>query len=207
MLVVVLVCFGLIKKIPSLLYRPQADKYVEGGSGFCIEVINGKEIYNKAADNPLPDEIEHIYPNYDLYPQYKNTAYGFLTRGCPNNCSFCIVSKKEGLCSKKVADLSEFWNGQKEIKLCDPNILACKQREILLLQLINSKAKIDYTQGLDARLIDDDVAKLISKTKIEMIHFAFDLMKNETSILKGLKTFAKYCQKGERARRTSSDSS
>lgn len=51
-----------LPKIPSLLYRSQADKYIEGGSGYCIEVINGKEIYNKTADNPLPDEIEHIYP-------------------------------------------------------------------------------------------------------------------------------------------------
>lgn len=187
--------------IPNLLYRPQADKYIEGGSGYCIEIINNKEVYNKEKDKPLSEEIEHIYPDYELYPQYKNTAYGFLTRGCPNNCPFCVVSKKEGLCSHKVANLSEFWNGQKEIKLCDPNILACKDREDLLKQLVESKAIIDYTQGLDARLIDDDIAKLICQTKIKMIHFAFDLMKNEERILNGLKIFSKYCNKGEREKK------
>lgn len=190
-----------LPSIPTLLYRPQADKIIEGGSGYCIEIQNGREVYNKEADKPLNDEIEHIYPDYELYPQFKNTAYGFLTRGCPNNCPFCVVSKKEGLCSHKVADLNEFWNNQKEIKLLDPNILASKDRDNLLLQLIDSKALIDYTQGLDARLIDDDIAKLICQTKIKMIHFAFDLMKNEERILKGLKSFTKYCKKGEREKR------
>lgn len=190
-----------LPNIPKLLYKPSADKYIEGGSGYCIEIENGKEIYHTEKDKPLPEAIEHIYPDYDLFPQYKGIAYGFLTRGCPNNCGFCVVAKKEGICSKKVADLSEFWTDQKVIKLLDPNILACKERENLLLQLIKSKAKIDYTQGLDARFIDDDIAKLICQTKIEMVHFAFDLMKNEERILKGLKIFAKYCNKNEREKK------
>jgi hypothetical protein len=190
-----------LKNIPQLLYRPMADKYEIGGSGFCIEIKDGREVYKKENDKNLPDHIEHIYPDYSLYPQFKDTAYGFLTRGCPNNCPFCVVSKKEGLCSRKVADLSEFWNGQNEVKLLDPNILACKEREVLLKQLINSRAKVDYTQGLDARLIDKDIAQLINQTKIGMVHFAFDLMKNETRILNGLKVFAKYSDKNERNKR------
>ena len=104
----------------------QADEVIYGGTGFAITIENGKEVYHKDRDKNLPYEIEHIYPDYSLYPEYtKDMAYGFLTRGCPNNCSFCSVSKKEGRCSVKVADLSEFWNGQKFIKLLDPNILAC----------------------------------------------------------------------------------
>ena len=191
-----------LQKIPKLLYIPQANKYIKGGSGFAIEIENGREVYKKENDKPLQEEIENIYPDYSLYPELTNgKAYGFLTRGCPNNCPFCIVTKKEGFCSKKVADLKQFWRDQKEIKLLDANILACKERENLFQQLINSNAYIDYTQGLDARLIDDDVANLICKTKIRMVHFAFDLMKNEEGILKGLKIFAKYFQKDERAKR------
>lgn len=191
-----------LPKIPKLIYYPQADRYINGGSGFAIEIQNGKEIYKKEQDKPLDDEIENIYPDYSLYRELtQNTAYGFLTRGCPNNCQFCIVSKKEGLCSHKVADLNQFWKGQKEIKLLDANILACHERENLFYQLIDSKAYIDYTQGIDARLIDDDIAKLICKTKIKMVHFAFDLMKNEERILNGLKIFAKYFQKNERSKR------
>ena len=131
----------------------QADEVVYGGTGFAITVENGKEVYHKCNDNSLPPEIEHVYPDYSLYPTLtENTAYGFLTRGCPNNCGFCIVSKKEGLQSVKVADLSEFWNGQKLIKLLDANLLACKDRKALLQQLIDSRAKVDFTQGLDAAI-------------------------------------------------------
>lgn len=165
-----------------------ADVIIEGGTGRAIAIKDGKETYIPEKDNPLPDEIEHIYPDYDLYPALtKNTAYGFLTRGCPNNCPFCIVSKKEGRISHKVADLSEFWRGQKNIELLDANLLACKEREDLLQQLIDSKARVNFCQGIDARFITEDVALMLANVNIKLIHFAFDLMKNEKQILKGLK--------------------
>ena len=169
-----------------------ADTIIYGGTGFSITIKDNKEHYDKSKDKNLPDEIEHMYPDYSLYPELtKNTAYGFLTRGCCNNCDFCIVSKKEGLCSHKVADLSEFWNGQKNIKLMDANILACRDRKELLQQLIDSKAKIDFVQGLDARFITEDVVKQLKQMRVSMYHFAFDFMKNEKQIVKGLETFVK----------------
>ena len=151
-----------------------ADEIKKGGSGYCISVQDGKEVFDKSKDKSLPYEIEHIYPDYSIYPQY-NYGIGFLTRGCPRNCKFCIVAKKEGRSSHKVADLSEFYRGkQNEIKLLDPNILACKEHEILLKQLINSRAMIDFTQGLDIRLISKDNIALINRIKTKMIHFAWD---------------------------------
>lgn len=166
----------------------QADKIVYGGTGFAISIVDGKEIYEKVKDTALDDEIEHIYPDYSLYPELtKNTAYGFLTRGCPNNCAFCLVSKKEGFVSHKVANLSEWWDGQKEIKLLDPNILACKQHLELLEQLANSGASVDFTQGLDARFINEKNLEILSRIKIKTLHFAFDFMKNEKRIIEGLK--------------------
>lgn len=154
-----------------------ADKVIEGGTGYGL-------------DNKLPYEIEHIYPDYSLYPKLiKDTAYGFLTRGCPRDCHFCIVSKKEGKQSQKVADLSEFWKGQKYIKLLDPNLLACKDHTELLQQLIGSKAYVDFTQGLDARCINQENAELLTKVKTKMVHFAFDDIKQEKSIVAGLKLF------------------
>lgn len=163
---------------------------INGGTGFVITVENGEEVYNKKDDKPLPYEIEHQCPDYSLYPKLtKNKAYGFLTRGCPNNCGFCIVSKKEGLCSVKVADLSEWWDGQKEIVLLDPNILACRDRKELLQQLIDSGARVDFTQGLDARFITEEIAGLLNRINTKMWHFAFDFMKNEKRIIRGLQTF------------------
>lgn len=174
-------------------YCLQADEIVYGGTGFAITIENGKEVYHKDRDPNLPDEIEHIYPDYSLYPELtKDKAYGFLTRGCCNNCDFCIVSKKEGMCSKKVANLSEFWNGQKEIILLDANLLACKDKMELLKQLADSGAKVDFTQGLDARFITEEVAKALSAVKKSIVHFAFDFMKNEKAIVKGLKMYSQY---------------
>ena len=119
-----------------------------------------------------PDQ-EHIMPDYSLYG-ITDTAYGFLTRGCPRQCPFCIVGSKEGAESRKVADLSEFWDGQKSIKLLDPNLLACVDRFDLLNQLAKSEAKVDFTQGLDARKLSPSVIEALNKIKIERVHFAWD---------------------------------
>ena len=165
----------------------QADKIIYGGTGFAMSVIDGKEVYHKERDKDLPYEIEHIYPDYSLYPKLtQGKAFGFLTRGCCNNCSFCLVSQKEGLCSHKVADLSEWWNGQKEIILLDPNILACKQHLELLEQLAESGATVEFCQGLDARFVNQKNLEVLSRIKIKALHFAFDFMKNEKRIIKGL---------------------
>lgn len=88
-----------------------ADKVIRGGSGYDIRLIDGREVYTQSAN--LPYEVEHIYPDYGLY-NITDTAYGFLSRGCPRCCDFCIVAPKEGSKSIKVADLSEFWKDQKK---------------------------------------------------------------------------------------------
>ena len=122
----------------------------------------------------LPDAVEHTRPDYALYPQFPGTAYGFLTRGCPRNCGFCIVSGKEGRQSRQVADLFEFWDGQKEIKLLDANLLACPDHERLLLQLADSRAWVDFSQGLDVRLITPDNVALLNRVRTKAVHFAWD---------------------------------
>ena len=130
------------------LSKPHNTKQiVRGGTGYNLRTT-------------LPDEIEHIYPDYSIYPDFtKDTAYGFLTRGCPRACGFCIVSEKEGRRSVKVADLDEFWEGQQHIKLLDPNLLACKDHLDLLDQLAKSEAWVDFTQGLDIRLLIRKILK------------------------------------------------
>lgn len=178
----------------------QADKVIEGGTGFAISVVDGKEEYTKTNDTDLPYEIEHIYPDYSLYPKYtKDTAYGFLTRGCPNNCGFCLVSKKEGRVSHKVADLTEFWNGQKNIVLLDPNIMACRDHMGLLQQLVESGACVEFNQGIDARFINSENIQLLSKIKMKICHFAFDFMQNEKQIIAGLELAKEHLPLNERS--------
>lgn len=155
------------------------DTYTDDLS-YCVnagEIIKGGTGYN--LDRQLPDEIEHIFPDYGLYG-ITGTAYGFLTRGCPRRCPWCIVSSKEGTTSHKVADLGEFWNGQKDIEIMDPNLLASAERHELLQQLIDSKARVNFNQGLDVRLLDREAAEQINNIKTKIIHFAWDSYERET---------------------------
>ena len=147
------------------------------------EIIKGGTGYG--LDNQLPDDVEHIYPDYSLYPALtKDTAYGFLTRGCPRACPFCIVAGKEGRASVKVADLSEWWRGQKCIKLLD-----------LLEQLADSGAWVDFTQGLDARLLTMENIEAIGTIKLKEIHFAWDYIAESDAVMRGLRRYATYGRK------------
>ena len=170
---------------PDMPEPMNADEIIKGGTGYGL-------------DNKLPYEIEHIYPDYSLYPELtKDTAYGFLTRGCPNACPFCIVSGKERRESHKVADLSEWWTGQKNIVLMDPNLLACRDHMELLGQLADSGAWVDINQGLDARLLTPQNIEAIKRLKIKEIHFAWDLMKNSKRVIRGLNLWKRYGKKNK----------
>lgn len=159
------------------IYPIRAKEIITGGTGYNIKGM-------------LDDSIEHICPDYDLY-KIDNVAYGFLTRGCPRKCKFCIVGEKEGFKSCKVADLSEFWSGQQAIKLLDPNLLACPDKYDLLQQLIDSRVWIDFTQGLDIRLMTDKATEMIMKCKIKIIRFAWDKQEDSDIIIKKLEEFKK----------------
>ena len=172
---------------PDYEYFIDADEVIRGGTGYAISLADGREQYDKTKDKPLSDEIEHIYPDYELYGI--DYAIGFTTRGCPRGCGFCHVASKEGKCSYKVADLSEFWRGQKKIVLCDPNILACPDHIELLKQLADSGAKVEFNQGLDIRLITDKNLEILKQIRFEGIHFAFDRWQDREIIEPRLRQF------------------
>lgn len=184
-----------MSKVFDETYTPDIPEPVN-----AAEIIKGGTGYGM--DNKLPDEIEHIYPDYSLYSELtKDTAYGFLSRGCPRGCPFCIVADKEGRRSVKVADLSEWWNGQKNIVLMDPNTLACPDHMDLLGQLADSGALVDINQGADARLLTEDNIAALNRVKLKMIHFAWDMMEQSGAVLRGLGLYAKYGELDERKRR------
>lgn len=84
------------------------------------------------------------------------------------------MSDKEGRRSVKHADLSEFWRGQDEINLMDANLLACPDHENLIEQLAKSRAYVNFSQGLDIRLITPDNVALLNRVKTKAVHFAWD---------------------------------
>lgn len=124
---------------------------VKGGTGYGI--------------NYLPENIDKLCPDYSIYPKFKQ-AYGFLTRGCPNKCSWCIVPKKEGEI-KPYSDIEDFLQGRKEAVLMDNNVLAHEHGLSQIEKIIKLGIKVDFNQGLDARIISQnkDIAELLSKVK------------------------------------------
>lgn len=173
-----------MSKIFSDAYSPDipepinADRVIKGGTWYCIHLENGKEVFDKSKNHALPPEIERMFPDYSLYPQY-DFAVSMTSRGCPRGCSFCHVGAKEGRCAVKVANVSDFWNGQKEIRILDPNITACKEKRDLMKQYKETGAILDFTQGLDIRLLNDDDLADINEMRLRTLHFAWDNPKDD----------------------------
>jgi hypothetical protein len=134
---------------PDDEYCYRSDFIVKGGTGYDIK-------------HKLPDYIDSICPDYSLYNFEQ--AYGFLTRGCIRKCEWCLVPEKEGEL-KAYADIESFLDGKKTAVLMDNNVLASEHGIKQIEKIIKLKIKVDFNQGLDARLIDDSMAKLLSKVK------------------------------------------
>lgn len=136
---------------PEINYNHK-DLLVTGGTG-----------YKKYED--LDEEIDTMEPDYSIYPQY-DYAIGFLSRGCIRSCKWCVVPKKEGNL-RQYSDIEKIHSGRRKVVLMDNNFLA-NDIEFIKEQLGKAKKlklKIDFNQGLDARLIDDSNAKLLATTK------------------------------------------
>jgi hypothetical protein len=137
----------------------EAKQWTYGGSGYSLSTV-------------LPDEIEHTCPDYNLYTGV-DRSMGFVTRGCFRSCSWCIVREKEGTI-KPHATVDEFLRHDK-LQLLDNNILG-HSHGIRQIEVIASRGvKVDFNQGLDARLIDHSVAKILAKVKfIKKVRLACD---------------------------------
>lgn len=169
-----------MSKIFSDAYSPDvpepmnADMVIKGGTGYCISIgPDGKEVFDKSKNKSLPPEMESMFPDYSIYPQF-DFAVSMTSRGCPRGCAFCHVAAKEGRCAVKVADVKDFWNGQKHIEILDPNITACREKRDLFRQYMETGATLNFNQGLDIRLINDEDVADINRMRIKKLHFAWD---------------------------------
>lgn len=155
-----------------------ADKVIKGGTGYAIKTVDGREVFDKEKHKDLPPEMEKMFPDYSIYPQF-NFAVAMTSRGCPRDCPFCHVTQKEQRASIKVANVSDFWNGQPHIEVLDPNITACREKRELFRQYRETGATINFNQGLDIRCIDDKDIDDINSMRIVKMHFAWDNPKDD----------------------------
>lgn len=157
------------------------------------DVIRGGTGYRDIPiDVTLPDKVDRMYPDYSIYPEC-DYAIGYLTRGCPNHCRWCVVPHKEGNIRPYRKWQEIVRNDTDKLVLMDNNILACDHGIQQLVGLIGSGYRIDLNQGMDARLIDREIAKIISrlswirhirfscdqKSQIESIHRTIELLQEQ----------------------------
>lgn len=139
---------------PDDLTMYDADEIIRGGTGYDIQ-------------SRLPDEIDRLQPDYSIYPHIpSDTAYGFLTRGCPNKCPWCVVPRKEGKIVPYMDCDQIAIEGRTKLVLMDNNFLAAgnyaKQQ---LRKIIERGYRVDFNQALDARLVTDEFARLLAQVK------------------------------------------
>lgn len=138
-----------------------ADEIVTGGTGYKDFGV-------------LPPEVEACPPDYGLYPSWK-PAIGFLSRGCCNTCSWCIVPRKEGGI-RPAATWEEIKRpDSRQIILLDNNVLASDHGLEQIDRMGREKVWIDFNQGLDARLITPETARMLARLHwIRFIRLACD---------------------------------
>lgn len=160
---------------PEPLYMPDCET-LKGGSGYDLN-----------AKMPF-DDYDRIMPDYSLYPSF-NYAIGRFTRGCPNKCPWCVVPKMDGNEVRHVADLTDFYDGQRTVRLLDDNIMSdadefCRDCE----QLYNADVSVIW-EALDIRLVTDQTAKALARVRTaKSIHFAWDGHSQDNAIVPGIET-------------------
>ncbi len=165
---------------PTDPYLPEDT--IRGGTGY-------RDI---SMSQELPKEIDNMFPDYTIYPEC-DYAVGYLTRGCPNHCRWCVVPKKEG-------DIRPYKTWRELVRadtnklvLMDNNILACEHGIEQLISFIGSGYHIDLNQGMDARLVDDDIADILSRIKwIRFIRFSCDQKSQIEPIRNTIELLKKY---------------
>ena len=158
---------------------------IRGGTGYRDVPIH----------QTLPPKIDEVFPDYSIYPEC-DYAIGYLTRGCPNHCPWCVVPQKEGGIQPYRTWKQLVRQDTDKLVLMDNNILACEYGISQLEDLIGSGYAIDLNQGMDARLVDDRAARILARLKwIRFIRFSCDQIAQIDAIEQAAELLARHGKK------------
>ncbi len=165
---------------PENPYLP--ENTIRGGTGYADVPIWQQ----------LRQEVDQLFPDYSIYPAC-DYAIGYITRGCPNNCRWCVVPSKEGEIKPYRSWRQLIRPDSKKLVLMDNNILASDFGIAELESLVGSGYAIDLNQGMDARLVDERVAKILAGLKwIKYIRFSCDQQAQIEPIMRTAELLGKY---------------
>jgi hypothetical protein len=166
----------------DLVYSAKVFSWTAEDRYLPSTVIKGGTGYSLAA--ALPDEIEHTCPDYDFYGV--NYSLGFLTRGCVRSCPWCVVPRKEGEI-RAHADIEEFCR-HRDVVLMDNNVLAHPHGIAQIEKMARLDLRVDFNQGLDARLINEAIAKRLAALRwLKPLRLACDHKSQMTEVARAVR--------------------
>ncbi len=176
--------------VPELCYASKVFDYTPEPEYMPdCETLKGGTGYDLSAVMPF-DDYDRIMPDYSLYGC--DYAIGRFTRGCPNRCPWCVVPKMDGNEVRHVADLRDFWDGQRVVRLLDDNIMADADEFCRDCGQLSDAGVHVIWEALDIRLVTDQTAKALATVKQEKsIHFAWDGHSQDDAIGRGIETLSK----------------
>lgn len=135
-------------------------------------------------DYSILDDIDYEYPVGDAY-------FIHATRGCVNRCAFCAVPKVEPKyksyqpIAEQIAAIKEAHGEKRDLVLMDNNTVASPKFDKIIDEIIEAgfganarlgarKRRVDFNQGLDARLLTEAKVQRLAETSIWPLRIAFD---------------------------------
>lgn len=177
----------------DLVYSSKTFDFTPENPALPATTIRGGTGYRDIPiDNTLPVAVDRMFPDYSIYPGC-DYAVGYLTRGCPNHCPWCIVPVKEGGIKAYREWQEVVREDSKKLTLMDNNILACEYGVKQLASLIDTGYAVDLNQGMDARLVDEEIAEILARLKWQRyIRFSCDSLGQIEAIQKAAEKLGRY---------------
>lgn len=149
----------------------------------------------------LLDDAENMSPDYSLtFGRKLKTSITFISRGCKRKCKFCQVTKLEPTYFLRKNWVNDINENYPLITFWDNNWFASPDFKNECNELIKLNKKIDFNQGLDARLFTKEKAEILSQIDIDPIRFAFDDISYEKKIINAITLAQNFFSKGKEIR-------
>ena len=144
------------------IYATLCPEHLRERFGNRIEIYQG-----------LMEKVENLLPDYSLVP-FWNASILFSSRGCIRKCRFCSVPKIEPEFKAKKSIKNLIYPGHKKVIFWDNNILASPYWRNIFDEVEELNLEVDFNQGLDARLIREEIALRLMKLKLPILRLAYD---------------------------------